>query len=329
MKILIATGVYPPALGGPAKYAKNLYEEWKKQGHHVTVKTYTKIEHALPTFVRHLYYFFKIFPAVVMCDFIYALDTFSVGLPAVCAAKIFRKKIIIRTGGDFLWEGHVERTGEKVFLKDFYNDQTMWTFKERSTFFLTKWTLRHVDALVFSTEWQRNIWLKPYELHQNTHIIENFYGSKLSSVKPLHKNFIAGGRNLKGKNLDLLKEIFREIENASLDLESVPPEQYAKKMSESYATILVSLSDISPNVILESIRYNKPFIITSETGILDRVGSCALVVDPLNKEDIRQKVLWLCNETNYAAQVEKIRTFTFTHTWEQIALEVIELYKTL
>ena len=30
MKILIATGIYPPELGGPAEYAKNLEYIWKK-----------------------------------------------------------------------------------------------------------------------------------------------------------------------------------------------------------------------------------------------------------------------------------------------------------
>ena len=37
MKILISTGIYPPDIGGPAQYARNLYATWKKQGHDVKV----------------------------------------------------------------------------------------------------------------------------------------------------------------------------------------------------------------------------------------------------------------------------------------------------
>jgi hypothetical protein len=59
MKILIATGIYPPKIGGPAQYALNLKNEFEKMGHGVRVKTYG-IEGKLPTGFRHLFFFFKI-----------------------------------------------------------------------------------------------------------------------------------------------------------------------------------------------------------------------------------------------------------------------------
>src|SRR5690348_11398603 len=119
MRILIATGIYPPEIGGPAEYAKNLKDAWNSQGHQVTVKVFSRFKF-LPTGLRHLAYFLYIVPAVIRADFILSLDTFSAGLPAVLAARLFGKQIIVRTGGDFLWEFYVERTGELVLLKDFY-----------------------------------------------------------------------------------------------------------------------------------------------------------------------------------------------------------------
>ncbi len=38
-----------------------------------------------------------------------ALDTYSVAFPAVLAAMLFRKKLVLRVGGDFLWEQYLER----------------------------------------------------------------------------------------------------------------------------------------------------------------------------------------------------------------------------
>ena len=58
MRIFIATGIYPPKIGGPAQYAQNLKEALEKLGHRVVVKTYG-IEDRLPTGVRHLFFFFK------------------------------------------------------------------------------------------------------------------------------------------------------------------------------------------------------------------------------------------------------------------------------
>ncbi len=330
MKILIATGIYPPALGGPAKYAFHLRNEWEKIGHKVVVKTFT-IEHKLPTLIRHFFFFFKIIPSVVSSDFIYALDTFSVGWPSTMAARLFNKKIILRTGGDFLWEGYVERTGNGVLLKDFYQTtRENWSKKERLIFKITKWVLRNVTALVFSTNWQKDIFTGAYRLDsKNIHVIENYYGPKLPSTEPQEKNFIGGTRKLVWKNLEVLKKAFENTPDAVLDLNNYSHVEFMKKISKCYATILVSLGDISPNMILECIRYNKPFIITEENGLMNRIGSIAITVDPNNPEDVKDKVLWLLDKNNYEMQVQKIKNFNFTHTWEEIAREVIELYKTL
>jgi glycosyltransferase involved in cell wall biosynthesis len=328
MRILLATGIYPPALGGPAKYAENLKKEWEKMGHEVKVKTFTKVEHALPSFIRHFYFFLKIIPAVLQSDFVYALDTFSVGWPATCAAKIFGKKILIRTGGDFLWEGYVERTGNRALLKDFYKNRENWSSKEQKIFEITHWVLKNVDALIFTTKWQKDIWQDPYELGNNIAYIENYYGPKLPSSEPVEKNFIAGTRKLVWKNLDVLSKAFEGTE-AKLDVNNYKHEEFLKKISECYATILVSLGDISPNMILESIRYNKPFILTRENGLMDRIGAIAVTVDPTSPADIREKIEWLCKKENYDMQVDRIKSFNFTHTWEEIAREVIDLYKKL
>ena len=91
--------------------------------------------------------------------------------------------------------------------------------------------------------------------------------------------------------------------------------------------ILVSLGDISPNLILDAIRHNKPFIITEENGLMDRIGGIALTVNPKDVEDIKNKILWFSDEGNYMAQVEKVKNFNFTHSWGEIAREIIEIWK--
>ena len=137
-KLLIATGIYPPQVGGPAQYAKELAESFRQAEWEVAVKTY-RFEHQLPSGVRHLFYFLKILPAVWQADLVIALDTFSVGLPAVLATRLLGKKVIIRTGGDFLWEDYIERTGEKVLFRNFYiNTKERWNKKEQAIFYLTR-----------------------------------------------------------------------------------------------------------------------------------------------------------------------------------------------
>ncbi|MEK6852939.1 MAG: hypothetical protein AABX59_03605, partial [Nanoarchaeota archaeon] len=98
-------------------------------------------------------------------------------------------------------------------------------------------------------------------------------------------------------------------------------------IAHSYAVILVSLGDISPNIILDSIRYNKPFIVTEENGLMDRIRDVAIIVNPKDPKDIKDKVIWLCNKDNYDNQIKKIKNFNFTHTWTEIADEIIDIWK--
>ncbi len=338
MKILIATGIYPPAIGGPAKYAEQIKSEWEKLGHTVYIKTFN-IENNLPTVIRHLFYLFKIIPKAIKSDFIFALDTFSTGIPATILAKILGKKIIMRTGGDFLWENYVERTGELVLLRDFYKENEIsnnnygkkWSNKDKTIFNLMKWTFHRVDNLIFSTEWQKNIWMKPYSLENvPISIIENKYGEKEKSFNPNQKDFIASTRVLKWKNIDLLKKSFdsEEIKRKGLILntDSLDYDDFMNIISNSYAVILVSLGDISPNMILDSIKYNKPFIITEENGLMNRIKDIAITINPKDINDIREKVLWLSDKNNYDMQVEKIKNFNFTHTYTEISKEILDIF---
>ncbi len=113
MRILIATGIYPPAIGGPAQYAKGLEDALREQGHTVIVKAYGKREHGLPIGIRHIYFALRCLWSFLRANKIIVLDTFSVALPIAMLHFVFRKKFIIRTGGDFLWENYVERTKKK------------------------------------------------------------------------------------------------------------------------------------------------------------------------------------------------------------------------
>lgn len=334
MKILIATGIYPPDIGGPAQYAKNIETVWRKQGHTVRVISF-QFEKKLPTGIRHLRYFFRLLFQMTGSDMVIAMDTFSAGVPAVFAAKILRKKIIVRTGGDFLWESYVERTGDLVLLRNFYSTRmNKLSGKERIIFRLTRYMLTNTDSVVFSTTWQRDVFAPTYGINmKKTYIVENYYGDKEKSFEPLSKNFIAGARPLKWKNLDRVREAFESdlVKKAGVIFEENGErfEKFMNRISHCYAVILASLGDISPNMILDAIRYNKPFVLTRETGLYDKLKDVAIFVDPENTNDIKEKILFLADENNYRAQAAKIKSFSFTHSWQEICDELLKIYKNL
>jgi glycosyltransferase involved in cell wall biosynthesis len=336
MKILISTGIYPPDIGGPAQYARNLYETWKSQGHEVKVAAY-RWERAFPTFVRHILFFLKIFRKGWNADMIIVLDTWSAAVPTMYACKIMNKKYIIRTGGDFLWETYVERTGDMVLFKNFYNTSlNKLSRKEKLIFKLGGEALRKASLIVYSTEWQRSIFEKAYKLDsKKSRIIENFCGARDEFITPENRTFVAGTRDLKWKNIDALKRAFKQaqveiknkgFEDIEFDTTKAVYDNFQERMRRSYAVILTSIGDISPNMIFDAIRVGTPFILTQETGIANRVKDCAIFVDPMNEKDIKDKIVWISDPQNRATQAEKIKKFTWVHTWANICDEFVSLH---
>ncbi len=332
--IVIATGIYPPEIGGPAEYAQKLKEEWGLRGYVVSVHVSSGFNY-LPTGIRHCAFFLSLLWDVLHADYVFILDTFSAALPAVCAARLCGVPTVLRTGGDFLWEAYVERTGDLVLLREFYKTCLLqFSIKEKIIFRLIRWVLRSVDRIVWSTEWQRDIFMKPYGLEKQKHcIIENYYGPRLVPQIPKTNNFIAATRPSRWKNIPMLQKVFSlpEIKSlgSTLDINPVPHDVFLEKISSSYPVIVVSLGDISPNTILDAIRCQKPFIVTREVGIYDRIKDVAIFVDPQDEKNIQDAVTWLSDPIHYAEQVAKLQSYSFVHDWPEIASEYIEVFNTL
>ncbi|MDP2593434.1 MAG: glycosyltransferase family 4 protein [bacterium] len=327
MKILITTGIYPPDIGGPAKYALNLSREFEKKGHKVKVVAY-ELEKKIPIGLRHILFLFRVVWHLLRYDAVLALDTISVGVPTVLAARFLGKRVAVRIGGDHLWEGYVERSGELAPLRAFYINPREFSFKEKLIFKAVKWLAKTADYLIFSTVWQRDIWRLPYDIDlSKTAIVENYYGEREVSKQPSEKVFVGSARVLKWKNLKRLKNAFgiamQKAPQAKLFLDNLPPDEFEEKIKNSYAVVLASLGDVSPNLIMEAIKFGKPFIITKENGITERIRDIAVFVEPSDEYDIAEKIVWLCNNENYRIQSEKIRNFSFTHSWSEIADEFL------
>lgn len=118
MNILVATGLYPPEGGGPATYAKALFDELPKKGVGVTVLPFSRVR-AYPKIVRHIAYFFLCLKHGKDVDVVYALDPVSVGVPSFFAAKLRRKKFSVKVVGDYAWEQGRQRFGVTDILDDF------------------------------------------------------------------------------------------------------------------------------------------------------------------------------------------------------------------
>ncbi|MHB1117948.1 MAG: glycosyltransferase family 4 protein [Minisyncoccota bacterium] len=126
MKILIATGIFPPDIGGPATYSKLLADKLPARGFEVVVANFGEVR-SLPKIVRHIAYFLKVLWRARECDAVYAQDPVSVGLPAMLATKILRKKFYLKIVGDYAWEQGVQRAGVTDDLDTFSREYAKYS----------------------------------------------------------------------------------------------------------------------------------------------------------------------------------------------------------
>jgi glycosyltransferase involved in cell wall biosynthesis len=368
MKICIFSGIFYPEIGGPATYAVNLVKGLKEKGHEVKVITYsqgkdkdfptqvTRISKSSLKIISYINAFFQLLKLSKDSDIVYSFAVTTLAIPQFLASKLLRKKLIIRLGGDFLWERAVEAGRTNKSLKTYYYQEAK-TLSEKLVLFILKTVLRGADMIIFSTEFQREIYLKYYNLNKiKTTVIENpflehgYYGQEMVVANQI----LYAGRLLKLKNLDNLIKIISDIDSSvSLKIIGQGPEkknlelriknlgledrafienpishkELMKEIQKSYLCILPSLTEISPNFILECIKLKKPVLVTKETGIFETFKKHLIFIDPQDNTDIREKLLFLLKPENYNNYLDKIGQISTDYTWSKNIEKHILLFK--
>lgn len=122
--IIIATGVYPPEIGGPATFSVFFERELHKRNIPYTTIPFSSVRF-LPKGIRHLAYFFFVLRAIRQHSIVLALDPVSTGMPALLAARVRRAPFYLRAGGDYAWEQAASRWNFKGLPEEFPGNSTL------------------------------------------------------------------------------------------------------------------------------------------------------------------------------------------------------------
>lgn len=158
-RILVATGIYPPAVGGPATYSKLLKEElpkYSKDKVRAIILNFGEVNQ-WPKIIRHIIYFFKALYRGRYCEVIYAQDPVSVGLPALWAAKILRKPFLLKIVGDYAWEQGVTRFGVKEDLDSFSLKTEPYGWYVRWLKKIENYVARQAKVIIVPSEYLKKI----------------------------------------------------------------------------------------------------------------------------------------------------------------------------
>ncbi len=385
MKIILACGIFPPDIGGPATYAERLAGEMEKLGHRVAVLTYgnkfkvpspsagkqssklkvsvISVSRGYPKLLRHFIYFWKLFWLARTADVIYAQNVLSAGLAALLAARLLKKRIAIRLGGDFLWERACEQKGVKVGLKDYYSLPK--NAKERFLMALQKIILNGTDKIIFSTHFQKEIYQKYFAVKdKKSAVIANPFPEISFILEQARSSenwqLLFAGRLIKLKNLDFLLDVFAGVlsktdlplrlkiigdgpekenlaakakkiglENAIIFEEGMPHQNLLAEIQASFLCLLPSLSEVSPNFALECLKMRKPILLTRETGIFDSFKEYLIFLDPADSQAWQEQILRLLEKDKYQEYLRRILSADVSRSPRDTAKEHILFFQTL
>lgn len=327
MKIVIATPFYPPEKGVSALYSSGLEKAFNARGHTVSVLPFCTFAH-MPAGIRHLRFALSLAQKARGADYILALDTWSVGLPAYLVSLILRVPLTLRIGGDFLWESYAERTKKPIRFSDLYGERAHFTWKENLILRLTGAILRHAQVLFFNTRFQIQVWQPIYGFDaQKAVVLENVYPVRTGEIHPPQgKVFVAAGRPIALKNYDLLEQVIARIQKTnpavSLDRRNLPPDEHRARVQDAYAVLIPSLSEISSNTAIDAVIAGKPFIMTDDTGTKERLSELGLFIDTRSEDALVAAIEKLLDPEVYEDYAKRIAAFSLTRTWDDLAEEI-------
>jgi len=216
MKIVVATPLYPPEIGGPATYAKLLCEGLPKMGRSdlpkrigVEVIKFRDVRH-LPKIIRHYAYYRRIARAARGADVVLALDPVSVGLPALKAAQKAGKPFVVKIVGDYAWEQGQQRFGVTQDLDEFVRTE-QYNFFVRKLQRIQTYVAQNATKIIVPSEYLKSIiraWGIPRE---KVEVIYN--GIELPAEIPTPQRnageflIVSAGRRVPWKGFEAIEQI--------------------------------------------------------------------------------------------------------------------------
>ncbi len=305
MKIVLATGIFPPEIGGPATYVRGLAHELVTRGEDVVVLTYGQKQGAEHvdgyTIVRvdkqggpcgrWLRYRSALRFHGEHADYVCAFTSISVGIPMLIAG-LKNPTTILRLGGEFFWERYTDGGGGMTLREWYASRFGFWRILNRM---IMGTILRSFDRLVYSTEFQRKIHATFYNKLPPSIVEANAMpeGIVVTHTPRIPFRLLFMGRFVRFKNIPALidsllllpdvnltiigegpleQELKSRVKNAGLSdrvsFQSIVSGDAKRRAFDAHDLLVIpSLTDISPNTALEARAVCLPVLLTEETGL--------------------------------------------------------------
>lgn len=290
MKLVIATPLYPPEIGGPATYAKLLEEGLPKQGISVEVVKFSDVRR-LPNAIRHIAYCQKILNRARNADAILALDALSVGWPVYFANLFLRKPFFVKIVGDHVWEQGAQRFGITGMPDEFPRFSWRWNpylWFLRGLQFLV---VHNARVIIVPSEYLKGIVMQWGIPAEKISVIYN--GVELPGRIPEHQKkegeflIVSAGRRVPWKGFEAIERVAERHANWRVYIASGLPRVEAlgwiksadvfvlNSRYEGLSHVLIEAMTLGTPVIATDAGGNATLVVHEETGLLIPPGDDA------------------------------------------------------
>jgi glycosyltransferase involved in cell wall biosynthesis len=185
MRILLASGIYPPDAGGPATYTRALARALSSSGEHqVEVVAYgdqdgVSREDGYPVqrigrnrnlFGRYWNFFLAVYRRAKQNDVVYLQGPVSEGLPGTLAAMLAGKPTVMKVVGDYAWEMYMQSNGTELldqFLKRRHSGK-IWMLE-----MIERWTVTRAKRIITPSHYLKKVVTRWGAPEKNIEVIYN------------------------------------------------------------------------------------------------------------------------------------------------------------
>jgi glycosyltransferase involved in cell wall biosynthesis len=181
MKIALATPLYPPEIGGPATYIKELSERLRDD-HEITIIAYATTSERIPGTklvtvskrrplpIRLLKFTWELFKVARHTDVIYVQNAVAAGFPAALVHLVTRVPVVLKFVGDESWERATQLKQTTKRLEEFLENPE-GSCKIRLIGFLQGWVLRHVSVVTTPSVYLTEAIIKTYRVPRSRAVV--------------------------------------------------------------------------------------------------------------------------------------------------------------
>lgn len=227
MNLVLATGIYPPEIGGPATFTRALAAAFQSKSIGTAIVTYGDgatqrapapvrvIFRGTSVLRRYFLYMREVYHAAREADLVFAQGPVSEGIPAMIGAAFARKPFVLKVVGDFAWEA-AQRQGNTQSLEAFLaHPEASW--KTRVLILLERIVARQAVCVITPSRYLESVVQRWGVSDSRRVIIYNAVHEETPEVasEVLRAQYglegkrilLAGGRLVPWKRIDLLLEM--------------------------------------------------------------------------------------------------------------------------